>query len=1177
MPAISRTRLHVVFSAAVVLLAASAARAEAPPEGFTPLFNGRDMAGWQGKVEGYEVVDGVMHCKPGARGSVFTTAEYDDFVLQFDFKLTPGANNGLGIRMPPNGKAAYTGMELQILDDSHPKYRSLDPWQVHGSIYGVVPAQRGCLKPAGEWNTEEVTVQGSRVKVVVNGKTIVDADVAEFRDGKKPTADGKAHPGLSRAKGHIGFLGHGDEVFFRNIVVKPAADTAPPRWNILFVFADDWGRYASCYAGIDGRPGLNDVVATPAMDQLAREGVLFRNAFVSSPSCTPCRSALLSGRHFFRCGRGSILRNAIWDDAIPSFPLLVEEAGYRIGKSYKVWNPGHPEDAPFGGQRRAFERAGRQPNKFSEFATQMVAEGRSVAEAREAIVAQVRDNFRSFLAEGGDAPWLFFCGPTNTHRAWVKGSGKALWGIDPDALRGRLPAFLPDVPEVREDVADYLGEVQAVDAYVAALVAEVKAAGMLERTLIVASGDHGMPGVPQGKCELKDHGTAVALVARVPGGTPGRVVDDLVSLPDLAPTFLEVGGVPRPEGMTGQSLLPQLRSAESGQIDPARTFVITGIERHVDVARDGNLPYPMRALRTADHLYIRNFAPDRLPLGRPGIAAAGAAADASVLEHDTLAAYPDMDAGPTKSWLVRHGMEPEWRWLFDHSFAVRPAEELYDLRNDPDQLQNLAADPAHEPIRRELAARLVALLREAGDPRLDPDVPFERPPYTDVEKRERRGPLPAPSAAASTKPNILYLLADDLGYADIGANGCVDVPTPNIDSIAKNGVRFTNGYVSAPVCSPSRAGLITGRYQTRFGHEFNHPLVDQAPTGMPVDQKTMANWFKDAGYATAHIGKWHLGNPKLPQYTATARGFDVDLWAPGMNKLPPLTLFRNGQVEKADDRYVDLALAREAAGSIEAHKSSPWFLYVAFLSPHEPLATPAESEEPFAAIADPKRRKCATMISLLDESVGRVLRALRDSGQEERTLVIFHSDNGAPRSNASRNTPLRGTKGTMWEGGIREPFVMQWKGMLPAGRVVDAPVIALDILPTALAAAQYKVPADATLDGVNLLPYLTGTTNEPPRRNLFWRYGEQTAIRQGDWKLVTALDQAAKPPVLTTGLYDLAHDPAEAHELSAKHPDKVKELRALWDEWNEHNVPALWTKDSKDAAPAVGGGKSPPG
>ncbi|MGI9178209.1 MAG: sulfatase family protein [Pirellulales bacterium] len=514
-----------------------------------------------------------------------------------------------------------------------------------------------------------------------------------------------------------------------------AADAAPPRWNILFVFADDMGRYASCYRGIDGRTDLNDAVSTPAIDRLAREGVLFRHAFVSSPSCTPCRSALMSGRHFFQCGRGAILRNAVWEDTIPSFPLLLEQAGYRIGKAYKVWSPGQPPDAPFGGQRRAFEKAGRLPNNFSEHATKMVADGLSVEDARAAIVAQIRDNFRSFMAEGGDSPWLFFCGPTTTHRTWVKGAGRALWGIDPESLRGRMPSFLPDVPEVREDVADYLGEVQAVDAYVAVLVAEVEAAGMLDRTLIVVSGDHGMPGVPAGKCELHDHGTAVSLVARVPQGTPGRIVDDFVSLPDLAPTFLEIAGVPRPVGMTARSLMPQLVSAASGPVDPSRTFVITGRERHVDVAREGNLPYPMRAIRTADHLYIRNFAPDRLPMGRPGIAAAGADADVSVLECDTGAAFPDMDAGPTKAWLIRHGNEPEWRWLFDYAFAVRPAEELYDLRSDPDQVRNVAANPAHVATRRALASQLDRLLHEAADPRVAPVVSFEEPPFTDVEKQ----------------------------------------------------------------------------------------------------------------------------------------------------------------------------------------------------------------------------------------------------------------------------------------------------------------------------------------------------------------------------------------------------------------------------------------------------------
>ncbi|MCE9630173.1 MAG: DUF1080 domain-containing protein [Planctomycetia bacterium] len=201
------------ITAADVTAAAPAGGAE---EGFTPLFDGKTLDGWQGAVDGHQVVDGEIRSKPGVGGNLLTTKDYGDFVLRFDFKLTPGANNGLGIRAPTTGDAAFAGMEIQILDDGHPKYASLQPWQVHGSIYGVAAAERGCLKPVGEWNSEEVTVRGSLVKVVVNGKTIIDADTAAFRDGA-PTPDGKSHPGLSRTTGRIGFLGHGDEVHFRNI------------------------------------------------------------------------------------------------------------------------------------------------------------------------------------------------------------------------------------------------------------------------------------------------------------------------------------------------------------------------------------------------------------------------------------------------------------------------------------------------------------------------------------------------------------------------------------------------------------------------------------------------------------------------------------------------------------------------------------------------------------------------------------------------------------------------------------------------------------------------------------------------------------------------------------------------------------------------------------------------
>jgi arylsulfatase A-like enzyme len=518
---------------------------------------------------------------------------------------------------------------------------------------------------------------------------------------------------------------------------SPAAEAK--RTNILFCFADDWGRYASAYAAVDGRPSLNQVIKTPNVDRIAREGVLFRNAFVNAPSCTPCRSSLLTGRHFLKCGRASILQGAVWDGSIPAFPLQLQEAGYHIGKSYKVWSPGTPADAPIGGQRHAYEKAGRAPNKFCTNATRLMKDGLTLAAARDKIYGQVRDNFDAFLAaRKAGQPWFYWFGPTNPHRTWMRGSGKTLWGIDPDSLRGKLPAFLPDVPEVREDVADYLGECQAFDAYIGVLLKRLEQLGELDNTLVVISGDHGMPGVPQGKCNLYDHGIAVALAVRGPGGKAGRVVDDFVSLPDLAPTFLEVGGVKPPAGLYGRSLMPVLRSEKSGQVDPQRTWVVAGRERHVAAAREENRPYPMRCLRTRDFLYIRNFAPDRWPMGTPTGISETKAPDAAALTNNTFAAFGDMDASPTKAWVVEHRNDPKWKPFYDRAFGKRPAEELYDLRKDPDQVKNLAGAASYAAERKDMADRLTKILTDARDPRVVEKEPmFERPPFTDpVGKRK---------------------------------------------------------------------------------------------------------------------------------------------------------------------------------------------------------------------------------------------------------------------------------------------------------------------------------------------------------------------------------------------------------------------------------------------------------
>jgi N-sulfoglucosamine sulfohydrolase len=299
---------------------------------------------------------------------------------------------------------------------------------------------------------------------------------------------------------------------------------------------------------------------------------------------------------------------------------------------------------------------------------------------------------------------------------------------------------------VREDVADYLGEAQAWDSYLGVLLKKLEEIGELENTLIVVSGDHGMPGVTNGKCNLYDFGTAVAMAVRLPksmqgkgGGKDGRFVDDFISLPDLAPTFLEVAGVPLPSGMNARSFLNVLRSDRNGQVDPSRDWVISGRERHVAFANENNLPYPQRALRTADFLYIRNFAPERWPLGTHHLVTETNDPPARELESQTYYAFADMDASPTKAWLVLHRRDSQWKRFYDLAFSRRPGEELYDLRKDPYQTNNVAADTRYAREKEKMATQLVKILTEAGDPRVTGDGrKFEQPPFTNPSPQEQQ-------------------------------------------------------------------------------------------------------------------------------------------------------------------------------------------------------------------------------------------------------------------------------------------------------------------------------------------------------------------------------------------------------------------------------------------------------
>lgn len=414
------------------------------------------------------------------------------------------------------------------------------------------------------------------------------------------------------------------------------------------------------------------------------------------------------------------------------------------------------------------------------------------------------------------------------------------------------------------------------------------------------------------------------------------------------------------------------------------------------------------------------------------------------------------------------------------------------------------------------------------------------------------------------RPNILLIVADDLGYGDLGVQGCKDIPTPNIDSIALGGVRFTNGYVSCPVCSPTRAGLMTGRYQQRFGHEFNPGPAAQAEDdfGLPLSEVTLANRLKSLGYVTGIFGKWHIG------YTAEMhplrRGFDEFFGFLGgahsyidSNERRANPIVRGNEVI-SERSYLTEAFAREAVSFIERHQKESFFVYLPFNAVHAPMQAIEKYRSRFASITDNRRRTFAAMLSALDDGVGLALAKLRELGLEENTLIFFISDNGGPTTQTtSRNDPLRGYKGQVLEGGIRIPFLIQWKGRVPAGRVYDRPVISLDIHPTAVAAAGGKITEDLKLDGANLLPFLMVEDKRIPHDSLYWRFGDQYAIRAGEWKLIR--ERNGEP----ARLYNLREDIGEKNDLAVKRPEKVKELQSAYENWSRQLSDPHWVRSGR--------------
>jgi arylsulfatase A-like enzyme len=432
-----------------------------------------------------------------------------------------------------------------------------------------------------------------------------------------------------------------------------AAKGRPTQPSLVFIVADDLSPTLGCYG--------DSVAPTPTIDRLAREGVLFENAFCMAPSCSPSRASMLTSRYPHQLAEGTNLWGTL-PSRFPNYVKLLETAGYRVGLFGKGWGPGNHE---VGGYDR--NPAGPGFKSFQEFMD----------------------------GQQPDAPFCFWVGTQDPHRPYDPALKQAM-RLHPERLK--VPAQLPDTPELRADLLDYYAEVARVERTVAEVVTLLERTGRLENTLVVVTGDNGMP-FPRAKANLYDAGSRVPLVVRGGRFRGGKRIAAPVGLIDLAPTFLEWAGLPKAEGMEGRSLA---RFTEKKAPAPAPVFLER--ERHAQV-RAGNLGYPARAIRTADFLFIENLKPDRWPAGDPNVVF-------------SVGDYGDIDGGPGKTFLLDH--RAEFPALFDAATAKRPAEELYDLRTDSDQLRNLVANPAHRKIRDALHRQLQAWRKQTADPRLTP-------------------------------------------------------------------------------------------------------------------------------------------------------------------------------------------------------------------------------------------------------------------------------------------------------------------------------------------------------------------------------------------------------------------------------------------------------------------------
>jgi arylsulfatase A-like enzyme len=982
-----------------------------------------------------------------------------------------------------------------------------------------------------------------------------------------------------------------------------------PRPNIVVILSDDMG-YSDlgCYGG---------EIQTPNLDRLAAGGLRFTQ-FYNTGRCCPTRASLLTGLYPHQAGMGHMINDRGHDGyrgdlnrRCVTIPEVLRPAGYgtyAVGKWHitkGVVPDGPKQNWPL---QRGFDRFyGTIAGGGDYFDPGTLTRDNAMISAmtdseyrpkRYYYTDAISHHAAKFIADhrqrhaGTDRPFFLYVAYTAAH--WpmhaleediAKYRGKYDQGYEP-VRKARLermrrmnlidrdwkPASTTgDWSKVKDKVWEsrcmevYAAMVDRMDQGIGRIVAELENQKILDNTLILYMQDNGgcaeivgrqgnekkaqEPKLP------KIAADAVRLEVRpkqTRAGWPmlmGRGV-----MPGPAETYIAYG-----EGWANVSNTPFREYKhfvhEGGIATPLVAHWLAGIKRGGGLTHEpGHLIDVMATcVELAGAKYPNNFNGQKIqpPAGKSLV--------------------PAFEGRPIEREAIY--------WEHEGNRAVRAGDwKLVAKENKPWELYELASDRTEQrDVIREQpdqARRLITMWETWA--KRSHVLPLGT--WRDKKESEPKKAVAKPVAATEKnaanrdrKPNIVLIVADDLGYGDIGCHGGKQIPTPNIDSLAAHGVRCTSGYVTCPVCSPTRAGLLTGRYQQRFGHEFNPGPPAAAPVnfGLPLSEKTLADRLKMLGYATGMVGKWHLGFK--PEYRPPSRGFDeffgflggahsyTNARADGTN---PILRGRETIDEK---EYLTDALTREATAFISRHKQEPFFLYLTYNAVHAPLQAPQKYLARFAGIENERRRTYAAMLSAMDDGIGRVLETLRRDGLEQNTLVFFISDNGGPPGNASNNAPLSGRKGGVLEGGIRVPFLLQWRGKLPEGKIYDAPVVSLDILSTAIAAAGGQIEAGARLDGVNLLPHLTGEKTDPPHDALFWRFGEARAARSGNWKLVR---QRASPP----RLFDLSADIGETKDLAAEKPDIARDLQARLTKWDSQLAEPLWkgkgtAKAAKKARP----------